>query len=45
MEATYSAAINDYTFLQPDVQFVHNPGSNQAVSDAWVLGLRTIVNF
>ncbi len=45
VEATYSAAINDYTFLQPDVQFVHNPGSNQAVSDAWVLGLRTIVNF
>lgn len=45
VETFYSAAVTPYAFLQPDIQFVHNPGANPAMSDAWVLGLRSIVNF
>jgi porin len=26
--------------LQPDVQYVMNPGTNPAVRNAWVVGLR-----
>lgn len=31
--------------LQPDVQYWHNPGGIKQTSDAWVLGLKTVVIF
>ncbi|EMU9000092.1 carbohydrate porin [Providencia rettgeri] len=31
--------------LQPDVQYWHNPGGIKQTSDAWVLGLKTVVTF
>lgn len=30
--------------LRPDVQFVKNPSGSEEIADAWVLGLRTVVN-
>lgn len=30
--------------LRPDVQFVKNPSGSNEIDDAWVMGLRTIVN-
>lgn len=31
--------------LQPDLQYWHNPGGVKQTSDAWVLGLKTVVTF
>jgi len=30
--------------LRPDVQFVQNPSGSKEIDDAWVMGLRTVVN-
>lgn len=39
VEATWALPIGAFT-LQPDVQYVHQPGSSDAIDDAWVVGLR-----
>lgn len=30
--------------LRPDLQFVHHPSGSDEIKDAWVMGLRTVVN-
>ena len=40
IELTYSARITDWLRLQPDLQYVINPGADPALDDAWVIGLR-----
>lgn len=40
IELTYSAQITDWLRLQPDLQYIVNPGANPALDDAWVIGLR-----
>ena len=55
VELTYSAEIAPWWLLQPDLQFVRQPGGNvadptdasgrRAIADAVVLGLRTSLKF
>ena len=40
IELTWRARVNRWLTLQPDVQYVINPGTNPAVRNAWVVGLR-----
>lgn len=40
IELTYRAPITDWLTLQPDVQYIVNPGTNPELDDAVVLGLR-----
>ncbi len=42
-EVTYAARLNHYFYLQPDLQYVVNPGGN--LPDAWVGILRLHVEF
>jgi porin len=45
IEATYRAPITPWLALQPDLQYVVNPGGNTALRDALVAGLRVEVGF
>ncbi len=40
IEATYKAQITDEINIQPDIQYVVNPGAATNVEDAWVFGMR-----
>lgn len=40
LELTWRAPITDWLTLQPDVQYVINPGNDPALDDAWVVSLR-----
>lgn len=40
IEATYRAQLTDWLALQPDAQWVMNPGFSLALRDAFVVGLR-----
>ncbi|MBT8101931.1 MAG: carbohydrate porin [Gammaproteobacteria bacterium] len=40
IELTYSAQINDWLRIQPDIQYVINPGADASLDDAFVIGLR-----
>lgn len=40
IELTYRAPINNWLTLQPDVQYIFNPGADQALSDSLTIGLR-----
>jgi porin len=40
LELTYSFQVTPWLRLQPDMQFVINPGASPTLGDAWVLGLR-----
>ena len=40
IELTYRIAPSDWLTLQPNVQWVINPGGEPGIADAWVLGLR-----
>lgn len=42
-ELTYRIEVTPYFAIQPDLQFIVNPGTNPALNDAVVLGLRTEV--
>lgn len=44
-ELTYRAEINEQLALQPDIQFVQNPGGSRALYDALVIGLRIEVSW
>lgn len=45
LEAYYHLDLAGSIFLQPSVQFIANPGGNNALDDAWLLGLRAGFNF
>jgi porin len=40
IELTYRMAINEWLTLQPDLQFIFNPGADPALADSLALGLR-----
>lgn len=40
IELTYSTQVTDWLRIQPDIQFVINPGVNPSLKNALVLGLR-----
>jgi len=40
VELTYQVPVNDHVSVQPDVQYIINPGASTAVDDAWALGVR-----
>lgn len=42
-ELTYRAEITKYFAVQPDIQFILNPGMDSTIQDAVVLGIRTEV--
>lgn len=45
IEATYRAPLTPWLTLQPDIQYVVDPGGDREASDALVLGLRAEVGF
>ena len=45
IEATYNAHLRPGVWLQPDVQFIVHPGATSAHGNAFVIGLRTTINF
>jgi porin len=40
LEATWDFPITDYLSLQPDIQYIVNPGGFDFADNAWVVGLR-----
>lgn len=40
IELTYRVQATPWLALQPDLQYIVNPGTDPALDDAWVLGLR-----
>jgi porin len=40
IELTYRASVNEWLTIQPDVQFIFNPGADAALSDSLAIGLR-----
>lgn len=40
LELTYRAAITDWLTIQPDIQYIFNPGADPALDDSLVFGLR-----
>jgi porin len=45
VEATYRAVVNKWLTLQPDVQYIVNPGGDENDRDALSFGLRTQIGF
>jgi porin len=45
LEATYQAQINKWLSIQPDPQFIINPGGNQDLGNAVVIGGRVSITF
>ena len=45
LELTYQYPVNSYLKVQPDIQYVRNPGQNRAYSSAWVAGVRAVLEF
>jgi porin len=45
IEATYQAVVTPWLSVQPDIQYIINPGGNPALSDALVVGLRAEIAF
>lgn len=40
IELTYRAALTDWLTIQPDIQFIRNPGADPSLRDSLVFGLR-----
>ena len=45
LEATYLTQITKWLSLQPDLQFIINPGGNKGLSNALVIGGRLSITF
>lgn len=45
LEATYRIVLAPWWTVQPDVQYIFNPGGNDEAQDALVLGCRTTIQF
>lgn len=45
VEATYRAVVNRWLTLQPDIQYIVNPGGRPELRDALLFGLRTQLGF
>jgi porin len=40
VELTWRVSIGDHVVLQPDVQYIVNPGAERRIPNAWVVGVR-----
>jgi porin len=40
VELTWRVSVSEHAVLQPDLQYVVNPGAERRLPDAWVVGLR-----
>lgn len=40
VELTWRLPVGEYVVLQPDLQYIVNPGAARRIPDAWVVGLR-----
>ena len=40
LELTWQAVLNEHLILQPDIQYILDPGAQAAVRNAWLLGIR-----
>ena len=45
LEATYKVAVKEWFSVQPDVQYIFNPGGTQRATNALVVGLRCTLSF
>jgi len=45
LEATYQCVLTPWCMVQPDVQYLINPGANSTLANAFVLGMRFSVVF
>lgn len=45
VEFTYSAAVNDYLSVQPNIQWIGSPGASRSIEDTVLLGMRFVVSF
>jgi porin len=45
LEFTYKAILTPWLYIQPDAQFIINPGATQDLRNAFVIGGRVSVNF
>ena len=45
LEFTYKAILTPWLYVQPDAQFIINPGGTQDLNNAFVLGGRVSINF
>ncbi|WP_172597721.1 carbohydrate porin [Sulfuriflexus mobilis] len=45
VELTYQIPVTDWLTVQPDIQWVHNPGFDKTIDDATVIGMRVEVAF
>jgi porin len=45
LEATYQAQINKWLSIQPDLQFIINPGGTRDLGNAAVIGGRVSITF
>lgn len=45
LEATYSAQITPWLAIQPDLQFIINPGATRNTPNAFVIGCRSTITF
>jgi porin len=45
LEFTYKATLTPWLYIQPDAQFVINPGGTQDLGNAFVIGARVSLNF
>ena len=45
LEATYKVVLNDWCNVQPDFQYIFNPGASQNAPNAIVVGLRVNLTF
>lgn len=45
MELTYAAQIKPWLSIQPDIQYINNPGTTEEIKDSWVVGFRSGVSF
>lgn len=44
-ELTYRAKINGWLTLQPDMQYIMNPGMDKALKNSWIIGAHAEVDF
>ena len=44
-ELSYQFPVQPYLRLQPDLQYISRPGGTERYNNAWVIGIRAILDF
>ena len=45
VELSYQFPLKPYLHLQPDLQYIRHPGGSSTIPNAWVVGVRAILDF